>query len=313
MDEHTNAHRHSEPKKGLLKKPRPAIITPFNACESLAKNDSIAERVDKVEEKRIVQAIAQLSSIHSRHSYSMTIDQAVTYLQQEFESFGYATYLHNFAVIGRSLQNIVATKAGTGNTGKIIVIGAHYDSIGSQHDDPFSLAPGADDNASGIAVMLEVARLLAKISLTDELRFVAFSGEEQGLHGSTAYVQKLQEENVDVKLMINLDMIGYPDSQKAIRIEYDQGMTVPTNDKASKTYADAMVNLCHTYTTILPALDRAYASDYEPFEAAGWVIVGLFESDENPNYHRHTDTVDTVDMSYITQAARLTLATLLHI
>src|SRR5688572_24866817 len=92
-------------------------------------------------------------------------------------------------------------------------------------------APGADDNASGVAAVLKIARILSKLDSGNNIQFVLFSGEEQGQWGSTAYVNYLQSNNTKLDLVINLDMIGYPAlGQDNVSIEYDLGNKFTTND-----------------------------------------------------------------------------------
>lgn len=106
-------------------------------------------------------------------------------------------------------ENVVAIKQGTESPDTVIIIGAHYD---SRSEDAYNYAPGADDNASGVAGILEIARLLEKYGSKYTLEFVAFSAEEQGLYGSEHYAAEAKLSGKNVKAMINFDMIAYTDS-----------------------------------------------------------------------------------------------------
>ena len=190
---------------------------------------------------------------------------------------------------------------------------AHYDSRMESLADATSRAPGADDNASGVAAVLEVARLLAGVDLTDTVHFVAFSGEEQGLWGSTEYAAQLAAAGTPVHRLVNLDMVGVPPADGSVTVERDLGNVVATNDAGSATFGAVMAQAAADYTSLPVVLGPIYASDYMPFEARGWVTIGAFEGGSNPDYHRTTDDVGTLDHAYLTAVTRLTLATLLQV
>jgi Zn-dependent M28 family amino/carboxypeptidase len=156
-------------------------------------------------------------------------------------------------------------------------------------------APGADDNASGVAAVLEIARLLAGLELTETIHFVAFSGEEQGLWGSSEYAAQLAAAGTNVFRLINLDMIGFPPTDGSITVERDLGNAVASNDTASVAFGSVMAQSAADYTSLPVKLGPIYSSDYMPFEARGWVTIGAYEGQGNPNYHNTSDDVATVD------------------
>ncbi len=125
-----------------------------------------------------------------------------------------------------------------GLTNNTIIISAHYDSRMEDINNNTARAPGADDNASGVSALLEVARILSNVSLNYSIIYVLFSGEEQGKWGSTYYADYIDKTDVDLDLLINLDMIGFS-SQRSnnFLIEYDNGNTVQDNDKYSQAVA----------------------------------------------------------------------------
>ena len=105
-----------------------------------------------------------------------------------------------------NLKNIACEKPGS--TNNTIIISAHYDSRMENINNRPARAPGADDNASGVSALLEVARILSNISLNHSIIFVLFSGEEQGKWGSTHYADYIDKMDVDLDLLINLDMVA---------------------------------------------------------------------------------------------------------
>ncbi|MGI0042931.1 MAG: M28 family metallopeptidase, partial [Nitrososphaeraceae archaeon] len=105
------------------------------------------------------------------------------------------------------LKNIACEKPGS--TNNTIIISAHYDSRMEDINNSTARAPGANDNASGVSALLEVARILSDVSLNHSIIFVLFSGEEQGKWGSTYYADYIDKTDVDLDLLINLDMVGF--------------------------------------------------------------------------------------------------------
>lgn len=135
------------------------------------------------------------------------LNKAAGHIESQFRSFGCIVSRQAFTYAGRTYYNIIAEVKGTNPEKKeIIVVGAHYDTV--------STTPGADDNASGIAGLLELSRLFAAAPAERSMRFVAFSLEEPPAYGteymgSYVYAKQISEENVPVLGMISLEMIGY--------------------------------------------------------------------------------------------------------
>jgi Zn-dependent M28 family amino/carboxypeptidase len=235
------------------------------------------------------------------------------WLERRLRSFGYRDVtLWPYEQAGARLVNVVCVKpAAQRQRRDTILLGAHFDSRMEQIADATARAPGASDNASGVAVLLEVARLLAPVRLRDAVRFVLFSGEEQGLWGSAAYAAFVKSQNVPLRFVFNLDQTGWS-GRGALQIDRDEGGRVGTNDAESRRLVELMQRLAKRYISVPTRIGPAFGSDYVPFEARGYPIVGLYEGQGYPHYHKTTDTPDRVDVGYVTEAAKLTLATLLH-
>ncbi|MEA3338018.1 MAG: M20/M25/M40 family metallo-hydrolase, partial [Chloroflexota bacterium] len=273
----------------------------------------IAVLTDLVSQTNLSNWVHHLSSYHTRHTQSTYIDQAATWLSSQFSGFGYGSVVsHQYSREGHQLKNIICTKPGSDSNPKLVIVCAHYDSINVQGG-VTDRAPGADDNATGVAVLLELARILADVDLRDTVQFAAFSGEEQGYWGSTAYAQHLQDGGINVHRLINLDQVGVPPADNAINIERDMGNSVSSNDQLSQALGDTMAQMAADYSDMPVLLSHIYGSDYMPFEARGWVVAGAYEAGHNPHYHTSNDAVSMVDFAYVTQVARMTLATLLHL
>lgn len=278
----------------------------------------ITAAVARIEPARIEADVRKLCSFPSRHSRSAGADQAAQWIRERFLAIGYPeadVQFHEFPMGGRTCRNVVATRKGEGDSPPIIVIGAHFDSRSADIDRPDAPAPGADDNASGTAGLLELARVARDLPTRWTLTFVAFSGEEQGLFGSNAFARHALDNHLPIALMMNMDMIGHPmdAARRTITIERDKGNRRTDNDAVSQRFADAMTRAARTYTRLLPVPGPLYGSDYMGFEELGYPCVGLFDgADKAPFYHAETDLPDVVDSRYVAEALRIVLATVLE-
>jgi Peptidase family M28 len=294
--------------------------------ETAADEASISSIVDQVNSTKLKKWVDDLSSFHTRHTKSEYIENAAYWLKDEIQSVCKGrVYFHNFTQIDQgtshNLKNIICNQEGStadDNNDHLILISAHYDSRMQDINQTNARAPGADDNASGVAAVLELARVLSKFDLKSNIQFVLFSGEEQGQWGSTAYVKDLQTNNNNTKLnlVLNLDMIGYPpQGSNKVAVEYDLGNRVLVNDRYSSVVAEFIKHIALESTNLEPVLDILGKSDYTPFEAFGYTVVGVHDggSELNPNYHSSSDTPDTLDIEYLSSTTKLVLATILKL
>ncbi len=192
---------------------------------------------------------------------------------------------------------------------EVILVGAHLDTIS---ENPGLSAPGANDNGSGIAAMLEALRILSGQSFSRQIVCVGFTGEEQGLIGSARCAAVATQQRWPVELMVNLDMLGYrpPDPAAPLFIEYDQGNATPANNAAAAAYGQMAMALAGQHMRLATAQTDIWDSDYMPFEAAGFPCIGFYDGGASgPDYHSSTDTADRVDYGRLEQATRLLVAT----
>lgn len=205
-------------------------------------------------------------------------------------------------------RNVVATQSGTAKPDKLIVIGGHYDSIS---DDPYNDAPGADDNASGTAAVLEVARILANYATEYTIKYICFSGEEQGLWGSWAYAEDAYVQGLDIICMLNFDMIAYCDDAN-----YDLNVIT---DYASEELADLYIDAADNYTDLITYKQvnpSSGGSDHFPFWQFGYPAIFAIEragSFWNPYYHSTGDLLATLTMPFETEVVKAGVASLLFL
>jgi Zn-dependent M28 family amino/carboxypeptidase len=202
------------------------------------------------------------------------------------------------------INTVVATKPGVASDDQVIICG-HFDSIS---EDPYNLAPGADDNASGTAAVLEAARVMASQAYERTIKFLCFSGEEMGPYGSAAYVDSVKQAGDVIIGALNLDMIGYVDSAP-------ESVDIISNT-ASEWLADLTIDCGNAYVPGLPSLktvdDTQMTSDHSSFWLAGYSALELIEDSPPvyPYYHTTGDTLGNLTQSFATDVVKLAVATL---
>jgi hypothetical protein len=292
--------------------------------ESKEAGDKIHLAVNQVNSTKLKDWVDNLSSFHTRHTKSEFIESVAYWLKSELQSTcGDGVYFHKYTQIDQetsyNLKNIICNKEGSmanDNSNPLILISAHYDNRMQNISQTNARAPGADDNASGVAAILELARILSKVNLKNNIQFALFSGEEQGQWGSTAYAKHLQANNTRFNTVMNLDMIGYPPhGLNKVTVVYDLGNKFTTNDINSKNTAHFVENIASEYTDLETSLRTLGKTDLIPFEATGNIVIGLHDggSELNPNYHNVSDTPSTLDVQYLASVTKLVLDTILNL
>jgi len=222
--------------------------------------------------------------------YGPEHDLARDAIYNEFANFGLQTSLDPFQYSGGTYHNVVGVLGGDSRPDDLYVIGAHYDSVNN---------PGADDNASGVAGMLEIARVAAACDFDATLVFIAFDREEQGLYGSTSWVA--ENAGRQIRGMISMDMIGYdPGGNNRAHL-----YSTSASDNLRLAMQDALLR--HGGISADMPANIPY-SDHAPFENAGFPATLLIEYDwgSNPYYHKMADSVDTVGYINYEYATRMT-------
>nr|WP_255551447.1 M20/M25/M40 family metallo-hydrolase [Sporosarcina sp. E16_8] len=187
-------------------------------------------------------------------------------------------------------QNLIATKHATSEANDdIILIGAHYDSVDE--------APGASDNASGTAVVLELARMFKSVPTSKEIRFLFFGAEEEGLHGSEKYVSALTKDEIKRSAaMFNLDMVGSADAGD---------LAIQTIDGADNTVTKAASKANEALNGDPIETDFGDRSDHTPFHNAG-IDAALFIYDPvEAWYHTPEDTIEKLSKDRLINVAKI--------
>ena len=270
-------------------------------------NPAITNMVASVSRADLSSYIQDLQNFQTRRTTTSNCEAAGTYIYNYFAAQGFAPEYDIFGFTYQGTQgtarNIVATIPGRTAPEQVVIVGAHYDSTSNQ---PLVLAPGADDDASGTAAVMEIARIMRDQPFDCSVRFICFSAEEIGLIGSRHYAQTAAAAGESIVGMIQLDMIAY-----ASRVGED--LDVISNTPSS-WLADLFLYAATTYTT-LPATKwiqpSAVGSDHSPFWDQGFSAILAIESYPlvNPYYHKVTDTIATLDLDFETSVAKAALAT----
>ncbi len=222
-----------------------------------------------------------------------------------YSSLGYAPILDSFLLNNNQLYNVIAEKKGI--TDKYIIVCGHYDT---------RTGVGANDNGSGVAVIMEMARLLKEVETKYTLRFINFSGEENGLLGSIHYANNVVgATDTNLLFVFNIDQLGGTKGQNdnfKINCESDQDGNPSNNNTKSLEITQFMANVFSLYTSITPVLAKAYASDYIPFENLGYVITGLYQYSNDPFNHSANDFASNMDTLSFKEIGKGSIACLLH-
>jgi len=220
-------------------------------------------------------------------------DPAKDAIVAAFQGFpGLTVVQESFDYMSTTCHNVIATQLGTLYPTQYYVIGAHYDSAGT---------PGADDNASGVAGVLEIARVLSAYQTDYTIKYIAFDTEEYGLIGSEAYVAAHPSD--DILGMISMDMIAHDPGGGVADI---WGKTASNAIKLD--LSDAVLAYSGGLTAVLQT-ETYSRSDHGPFQDAGYQACLLIEPDidtENPCYHQACDSVDTPDYISYPYAVKMT-------
>jgi subtilisin-like proprotein convertase family protein len=241
--------------------------------------------------------------IYSRHNASPSNQQAAQYIYEKFLSFGLpARYQYN----NSHNVNVIARKNGSVYPNRKFVISAHYDdmlSFGPSSD----TIPGADDNASGVATVLEAARLLANFNLEYSVEFVAFDEEEIGLLGSTGYADTCLLPGDTLMAVLNLDMVGWDGN--------NDGLVRIKTANFTELIADMLINTYQIYNIDLTGLKEFNqgGSDHVPFWYRGMLAITSIEpgNDFHPYYHSIGDVFSTLNINYLVKNVKANIAALL--
>jgi len=207
--------------------------------------------------------------------------------------------------------NVIADLSGYRDSDSVFILGAHYDAIVPNASNPFAVAPGADDNASGVAATLEIARVMKIHNYLPAwtIRFLAFAAEELGLHGSWDYANKAHAAGMNIICIINNDMVSHctlPEEQWKVRIQ-----KYPNSDWFTNLAHSIIDN--HTILTAIESTQYIMYSDSWPFYYNGYNAVFFIEDQFTPFYHTTGDLVATTNKYYAAEMTKISMGMLVYL
>lgn len=289
----------------------------------------IASQIAQITEERILNHLESLVGIRHPVAAPEKLRASEQYISEQMKSFG-LDLLEEVIDEGEMKERFVNLigRMSDGRSGKkILLIGAHYDTIAD--------SPGADDNASGLAAMIEVSRILAPLRGKMTVQFAAFSLEEEGFLGSDYYARQVRRNKVPLWGAIILECIGYLDRRPGSQSS-PPGLPISLPDRGDfiglvgnigaepiqKAYESAVSTYCPglpCISLLVPgkgeAIPDTRRSDHVPFWDRGYRAVMLTDTANfrNPHYHQKSDQIKTLDLSFITQVARGLAAAVIEI
>lgn len=240
--------------------------------------------------------VEMLAAYESRKVGSQDNQKATAQIKEIFSKLGYSITEYCYRP---GACSVVADKVGETSPKEVIMLFGHFDSVGKSF-------AGADDNASGTAVLMEVARVLKDYSNKKTIRFFATNGEEAGLLGAEHYAGELIKsgEIKNMVLAINMDMVGY-NSNGIVELE---------TDSQYEGLAQWFVQIATTYTSLKTKITiGAWGSDHVPFIQGGVPTLLTIEdwSTKTPCYHQACDKPSTLNYEYAGEIAKLNLAAMM--
>ncbi|MEI6766679.1 MAG: M28 family metallopeptidase [Bacteroidota bacterium] len=304
-----------------------AMLIIFFVLFSCKKDEDIAmesqpfitDFIGNIKTDSISQKISWLQQNGTRFALSNNRKTIALGIRDKLLAYGYAdARLDSFNVSGTydgssyncTQYNVIATLGGAVHPDSLCVVGAHYDCIVDETD-PLVAAPGADDNASGVAGMLEIARVMKQqnYSPRTSIVFVAFGCEELDLNGSAALAQQYSSAGTKIGMMLNMDMIGYDKESDAGSWE----INIMCYDNSESLRSQA-ASLAKTYTSLTPENDNQYNTegDSYSFNQKGYQALFFLSYDDDPYYHTINDLKSNVNVEYCSQVVKLNCSMLLY-
>lgn len=269
------------------------------------------DRADMVTQTNITANLQEFGNLGIKKTGSQANVNTLNWIKNKYLSYGYtASQITEspFTYGSVTSKNLIITKTGTLYPNKYVIICGHFDTI---------YGPGVNDNGSGTSIILEAARILQNVPTEYSIKFIHFSGEEQGLIGSSHYVNNVVYQNgnrkLDIKLVFNLDQVGgvKGNNNNTVYCDEDQG-GLSGNNAASAAVTQQLRNCTALYSPLQTAVDPAEDTDYIPFEQKGEIITGFFERIRSTFPHSSKDTFANVDPVYVYNIGKATVGALQH-
>ena len=288
---------------GLLRRPsdEDAPLPPQNA--------DLAAAFENISPDSILHTVRFLANQRTRRYSSKGSEAAAAFIADRLEGLGIPVERHHVTAAhaggGVVVTNLLADLSRAAPGKNSLIICAHYDSRGEAGTE---IAPGADDNASGVAVLLEAARVLAASGIRPRVTLAFFGGEEDSLIGSTAFANEVLNEHLPLRGVINVDMVGYD--------EYGpRDIVVFSNPRSIPLAVEVIENARRTTDLIADTtIVDTGNSDHASFWRAGQTAISIWEGYDHNPYHLTTkDTPAVLTRDFLVEMTKLIVSTAVHL
>ncbi len=281
-----------------------------NTTQAQTYIQAYANVVNQASQSGILTNLTEFENLEVKYRGTLAQANTLQWLKNKYLSYGYTTSQLSedvFTYSGATCKNLIVTKIGTVYPNTYVIVCGHYDTI---------TGTGTNDNGSGVTSILEIARLLQNIPTEYSIKFINFSGEEDGLRGSQHYVSTIVNgttPKMNIKLVFNIDEVGGVAgmTNNTITCERDTG-NPSANNAASNTITNELIKCTQLYSPLQTKLSYAYASDYMPFQSNGEIITGFFEANETAHAHTTQDLLINMDPVYVYNVAKAATGATLH-
>jgi hypothetical protein len=258
--------------------------------------DAVAALTESVSDARLSEYQSVLFGFDSKHVTQPGNLLAVEYLAETLRGFGYEPEYQWFEPRGARSANVVATLRGTEHPALVYVVSSHFDSN--------QRGPGADDNTSGTAILLEAARLFADHPLPATVKFAFFTGEEAGLLGSREFVRRAVRDGDLLVGALNNDMLGWANNHQLDNtIRYSNAGIRDLQHAAAFLFSDLITYDAKYYKSTDAA---AYYEEYGDIVGG----IGSYPVLGNPHYHQATDELSTINQDLMRETAKANIASI---
>jgi leucyl aminopeptidase len=291
-----------------------SLVTAIAGCQKepeMTGEEYVSYLAEHVSSDKLESHVQWMESMGTRFALADNRRDVAEQIRKRFVSLGYGSATLDSFYLEKTIQgitystwqyNVVATIAGR-DSDSISVVGAHYDSYATGVN-PFVTAPGANDNASGLAGVMEIARVIKGSRFVPKytITFVAFAAEELGLHGSTYQAEKSATEGDKIMMMINHDMISYvadPDTKpwSLNIIHYDNSIGL-RNDAAELSALNSDL-ISYSDNT------NNQRSDSYPYFLNGYKALFFHQSDIESTYHTTGDRTSVCNFEYAREVVKV--------
>lgn len=269
-----------------------------------------ADVANQVTQENITNNLTEFEGLGVKRRGTAALQNTLNWLKDKYLSYGYTAgqmVEDSYSYSGYTCKNLVLTKIGTVHPNTYVILCGHYDTIAGT---------GTNDNGSGTSIILEVARLLQNIPTEYSIKFINFSGEEDGLRGSQHYVTSVvnaTNPKMDIKVVFNIDEVGGVAGMNNDTITCDVDQSTPTtNNAASAIVTDELAACVGLYSPLNTYINYADATDYIPFENNNEVITGFYETNISNHPHTTSDTLANMDAEYVYNVGKAAVGATMH-